>query len=54
MENTNGTQTESLQIDPEKRIVPLYDSVGIKLYQAPERRKMGVRVLSNFCEEHIM
>ena len=39
---------------PGKRIVPLYDSAGIALYPVAERRKMGMRVLSNFCEEHIM
>ena len=45
---------ESCRIDPETRLVPLYDSAGIKMYAAPDRRKMGMRVLSNFCEEHIM
>lgn len=52
--NTGGCHSESLRLDPEKRIVPLYDSAGIALYPVAERRKMGMRVLSNFCEEHIM
>ena len=45
---------ESCRIDPETRLVPLYDSAGIKMYAAPDRRKMGMRVLTNFCEDQIM
>ena len=52
--NTGSPIDQSLRIDPEKRLVPLFDSVGIALFPVAEREKMGMRVLSNFCEEHIM
>ena len=51
---TDGPKDQSLRIDPEKRLVPLFDSTGIALFPVAPRDKMGVRVLSNFCEEHIM
>lgn len=54
MSHAKDVHSESLRIDPEKRLVPLYDSTGIALYPVADRRKMGMRVLSNFCEEHIM
>ena len=40
-------------LDPETRLCPAFDSCGIKLFAAPDREEMGVRVLDNFPEEHI-
>lgn len=42
-----------IRLDPEERLCPEYDSTGIKLFSAPDREEMGVRVLDNFPEEHI-
>jgi len=41
------------RLDPETRLVPQFDSTGIKKYEAPDAARMGVRVLDNFPEEHI-
>ena len=46
-------EPECVRINPETRLCPEYDSTGIKLFAAPDREEMGVRVLDNFPEEHI-
>jgi hypothetical protein len=47
-------KTEDLRLNPEKRLCPAFDSASIKLFPAPDRGDMGVRVLDNCAEEHIM
>lgn len=54
MTDHSATQDICLRLEPDKRLVPMYDSVSIKKYRAPARNRMGMRVLDNFCEEHIM
>ncbi len=44
---------DCLRLDPQQRLCPAYDSTSIKLFSAPDREEMGVRVLDNFPEEHI-
>ncbi len=44
---------DCLRLDPEERLCPAFDSTSIKLFAAPDREEMGVRVLDNFAEEHI-
>ena len=41
-------------MDPERAICPAYDSTGIRKDLTPSREKMGVRVVDNACEEHMM
>lgn len=53
MKNQYGKEPEFPRLDPEERICPEYDSTSIKLFRAPERGEMGVRVVDNFPEEHI-
>ncbi len=43
----------NVRLDPEQRLCPEFDSVSIKMFAAPDREEMGVRVLDNFPEEHI-
>jgi len=45
---------DSLRLDPEARLCPRFDSAGIALFPVASRREMGVRVLDDCCEEHIM
>ncbi len=45
---------ESIRLNPERRICPSYDSTGISLQLEPSREKMGIRVVDDFCEEHMM
>ena len=44
---------DCVRLNPEERICPEFDSTGIKLFAAPDREEMGVRVLDDFAEEHI-
>ncbi|MBQ3192400.1 MAG: hypothetical protein IJB59_02390 [Oscillospiraceae bacterium] len=46
-------KADCIRLDPESELCPAYDSTGIKLFSAPDREEMGVRVLDNFPEEHI-
>lgn len=46
--------TVDLRLDPEARICPAFDSVSVKKFAAPDYVEMGVRVLDNCAEEHIM
>lgn len=48
------TETEDLRLDPEKRLCAAFDAVSIKRFPAPDRGEMGLRVLDNCAEEHIM
>jgi hypothetical protein len=41
-------------LNPQTRLCPQFDSVGIALFPVADRGEMGVRVLDNCCEEHIM
>lgn len=41
-------------MDPERAICPASDSTGIRKDLTPSREKMGVRVVDNACEEHMM
>ena len=47
-------QTEDMRLDPEKRLCPAFDATSIKLFPAPDRKEMGVYVVDNCAEEHIM
>lgn len=47
-------QRLQLRLDPEQRLCPMFDSVSIKRFAAPDREEMGVRVLDNCAEEHMM
>ena len=44
---------ECIRLDPEERLCPAFDSTSIKLFSAPDREEMGVRVVDNFPEEHV-
>ena len=44
----------NVRLDPEQRICPAFDSCGIKKFPAPDREEMGVAVVDNCAEEHMM
>lgn len=50
----NKKATEDLRLNPEARLCPAFDAVSIKKIPAPDRKEMGVYVLDNCAEEHIM
>ena len=47
-------ETQDLRLNPEARLCPAFDAVSIKKFPAPDRKEMGVPVLDNCAEEHIM
>lgn len=47
-------QTEDLRLNPEARMCPAFDAVSIKKFAAPDYGEIGVRVLDNCAEEHMM
>ena len=47
-------KSDCLRIDPEARLCPKFDSTGTALFPAPDREKMGVCVMDDCAEEHIM
>ena len=51
---TKEEEKLSLRLDPELRLCPMFDSVSVKRFAAPDRGEMGVRVLDDCAEEHIM
>ena len=46
-------RTPNLRLEPEKRMCAIFDHLTIADFPIAEPGKMGVRVLDNFCEEHI-
>ena len=42
------------KLDPEQRVAPQFDGVGIKKFLAPEPGEMGFRVLDDCAEDHEM
>lgn len=42
------------RLDPESRICPKFDSASIALFPVAKREEMGVRVVDDCAEEHIM
>lgn len=53
-EKKSPAKTDDLRIDPEKRLCAKFDSVSIAKFPVASRKKMGMRVLDNCAEEHIM
>lgn len=45
---------EDLRLNPQDRLCPIFDETSIKLFAVPDRDEMGMRVLDNCAEEHIM
>ena len=46
--------SKNIDIDPEERLCPKFDSVSVAKFPVAKRDKMGVRVEDNCAEEHIM
>lgn len=45
---------QDLRINPEKRLCPKFDMTSIAKYEVAKPEKMGMRVMDNCAEEHIM
>ena len=47
-------EPSNIRLNPEEEICPAFDSCSIKKFAAPDREEMGVHVLDNCAEEHMM
>ncbi len=47
-------KAEDLRLDPEAEICPKFDGTSIAMFPVAEPGEMGMRVLDNCAEEHIM
>lgn len=45
---------DDLRLDPAQRICPKFDSTSIALFSVADQGEMGMRVVDNCAEEHIM
>ena len=45
--------SDSIRLDPEKRLATRFDSTGIARFPVAEPGQMGFRVLDDCTEEHI-
>lgn len=45
---------EDLRLDPSRRVCPKFDDMSVALFPVASREEMGVRVVDNCAEEHIM
>lgn len=45
---------EFATLDPSKQLCPIYDATSILEFPVAPYGEMGVRVVDNCCEEHIM
>lgn len=53
MDNRKQTREAFFRLEPEKRLCPIYDSAGIRMFPVAAPGEMGFRVVSEFPEEHI-
>lgn len=54
MKRNQPPKTEDLRLYPEARLCPAFDAVSVKKFAAPDKDEMGVAVVDNCAEEHIM
>lgn len=47
-------KTEDLRLNPQARICPKFDDKSIALFRTADPDEMGVDVIDNCAEEHIM
>ena len=47
-------ETDQIRIDPTQRLCPKFDEVSIAKFPVADREEMGIRVIDNCAEDHIM
>ena len=47
-------ETEDLRLNPHARLCPKFDEESIAMFSVADPGEMGMRVLDNCAEEHIM
>lgn len=46
--------SEDLRLDPQARLCPKFDETSIALFPVADPEEMGIRVVDDCAEEHIM
>lgn len=54
MKRRKRLEPDDLRLEPEKRLCPKFDETSIALFPVAAPGEMGMRVLDNCAEEHIM
>ncbi len=54
MKNKDPQETEDLRLNPQERLVNKFDHTSIACFPVATREEMGLRVVDNCAEEHIM
>lgn len=49
-----GNRADDLRINPQLRLCPKFDETSIAMFRVADPGEMGMRVLDNCAEEHIM
>ena len=52
--NKQKKSMENLRLDPEEQLCPKFDSASIAKFRVAVPEDMGVRVVDNCAEDHIM
>lgn len=47
-------ETKDLRLDPKARLCPKFDETSIAMFSVADPGEMGMRVVDNCAEEHIM
>lgn len=47
-------ETEDLRLNPKARLCPKFDEESIAMFPVADAGEMGMRVVDNCAEEHIM
>lgn len=53
-ENARAAVPEDMRLNPELQLCPKFDDMSIAKFRIASRDTMGVRVVDNCAEEHIM
>ncbi len=53
-DTTPTEQSPCFRLNPERRLCPKFDQTGIAKFRVAKPKDMGMRVLDDCAEEHIM
>lgn len=48
------TETNDLRLDPQKQLCPKFDETSIAMFPVADSGEMGMCIVDNCAEEHIM
>lgn len=54
MEKEKKGKESNIRLDPEERVCPKFDETSVAMFPVAKPGEMGVRVVDDCAEEHIM